>query len=132
MSSSDQITVPDPASRVVVTAKIAETSEVFAAVARGVAEVMHLPVAAVQRYDDDEETMTVIAAWSDRARPFQPGTRWPLHPSGLAARVRQTGRAAGTREYANRRGTFAAAARELGLHSVAAAPVIVDGAVRGW
>ena len=46
-------------------ARGAETGEVFAAVAREVAEVMHLPVAAVQRYEDDE-TMTVIAAWSDR------------------------------------------------------------------
>ena len=112
-------------------ARGAETSEVFAAVAREVAEVMDLPVAAVQRYDDDDETMTVIAAWCDRPHPFQPGTRWPLHPSGLAARVRQTGRAAGAGEYANRRGTFAAAVRELGLHSVAGAPIIVDGAVWG-
>jgi GAF domain-containing protein len=54
----------------------ADTGEVFAAVAREVAEVMHLPIAAVQRYDD--ETMTVIAAWSDRPHPFQPGTRWPF------------------------------------------------------
>jgi signal transduction histidine kinase len=112
-------------------ARGAETSEVFAAVAREVAEVMHLPVAAVQRYDDDDETMTMLAAWSDRPHPFQPGTRWPLHPSGLAARARQTGRAAGAGEYANRRGTFAAAVRALGLHSVAGAEIIVDGAVWG-
>ena len=112
-------------------ARGAETSEVFTAVAHEVAEVMHLPVAAVQRYDDDDETMTMLASWSDRPHPFQTGTRWPLHQSGLAARVRRTGRAAGADEYANRRGTFAAAARELGLHSVAAAPIIVDGAVWG-
>lgn len=111
-------------------ARGAETSEVFAAVAHEVAEVMHLPVAAVQRYDDDDET-TMLAAWSDRPHPFQPGTRWPVHPSGLAARVRQTGRADGAGEYANRRGVFAATARELGLHSVAGAPIIVDGAVWG-
>ena len=34
-----------------------------------VSEVMHLPVAAVQRYEDDGETATVIAAWSDRPAP---------------------------------------------------------------
>ena len=55
-------------------ARGAETEEVFAAVAREVAEVMHLPVAAVQRYEDDDTT-TVTAAWSDRPHPFQPGTR---------------------------------------------------------
>jgi signal transduction histidine kinase len=111
-------------------ARGAETDEVFAAVAREVAEVMHLPVAAVQRYEDDETT-TVTAAWSDRAHPFQPGTRWPYHPSGLAGRVRQTGRAGRVNDYSNRRGAFAARAREVGLRSVAGAPIIVDGAVWG-
>src|SRR4029077_4002154 len=81
----------------------AETWEVFAAVAREAAEVMHLPVAAVQRYEAGE-TMTVIAAWSDRAHPFQPGTRWPYHASGLAASVRQTGRAGRVVDYSHRRG----------------------------
>jgi signal transduction histidine kinase len=108
----------------------ADTGEVFAAVAREVSEVMHLPVAAVQRYENDETT-TVIAAWSDRPHPFQPGTRWPYHGSGLAACVRQTGRAGRVVDYSHRRGAFAAKAREVGLHSVAAAPIIVDGAVWG-
>jgi len=111
-------------------ARGAETEEVFAAVAREVAEVMHLPVAAVQRFEDDETT-TVTAAWSDRAHPFQPGTRWPYHPSGLGGRVRQTGRTGRVNDYSNRRGAFAAKARELGLRSVAGAPIIVDGAVWG-
>jgi len=111
-------------------ARGAETGEVFAAVAREVSEVMHLPVAAVQRYEDDE-TMTVIATWSDRPHPFQPGTRWPYHGSGLAARVRQAGRAGRVEDFSRRRGAFAARAREVGLHSVAAAPIIVDGAVWG-
>jgi signal transduction histidine kinase len=111
-------------------ARGAETEEVFTAVAREVAEVMHLPVAAVQRYEDDGTT-TVTAAWSDRPHPFQPGTRWPYHASGLGGRVRQTGRTGRVKDYSNRRGAFAAQARELGLQSVAGAPIIVDGAVWG-
>jgi signal transduction histidine kinase len=111
-------------------ARSAETGEVFAAVAREVSEVMHLPVAAVQRYEDDETT-TVTAAWSDRPHPFQPGTRWPYHASGLAAQVRQTGRAGRVEDYSRRRGAFAATARELGLNGVAGAPIIVEGAVWG-
>ena len=109
----------------------AETGEVFAAVAREVSEVMHLPVAGVQRYEDDGETMTVMATWSDRPHPFQTGTRWPYHVSGLAGRVRQTGRAGRVEDYSRRRGAFAAKARELGLSSVAGAPIIVDGIVWG-
>ena len=108
----------------------ADTGEVFAAVAREVSEVMHLPISAVQRYEDDETT-TVIAARSDRPHPFQPGTRWPYHASGLAARLRQTGRAGRVVDYSHRRGVFAARAREVGLHTVAAAPITVDGAVWG-
>jgi signal transduction histidine kinase/putative methionine-R-sulfoxide reductase with GAF domain len=111
-------------------ARGADTEEVFAAVAREVSAVMRLPVAAVQRYEDDE-TMTVIAAWSDRPHPYQPGTRWPYHASGLAGRVRQTGRAGRVVDYSHRRGAFAAKAREVGLHSVAAAPITVNGAVWG-
>jgi signal transduction histidine kinase len=109
----------------------ADTAEVFAAVAHKVSEVMHIPVAAVQRYDDDGETMTMLAACSDRPHPFQPGTRWPLHRSGLAGRVQRTGRAARAQDYTDRRGSFAAVARELGLQSVAGAPIIVNGAVWG-
>jgi signal transduction histidine kinase len=111
-------------------ARGAETGEVFAAVAREVAEVMHLPVAAVQRYEDDQTT-TVIAAWSDRPHRFQPGTRWPYHALGLAGRVRQTGHAGRVEDYSHRRGFFAGVAREVGLYSVAGAPIIVDGAVWG-
>ena len=111
-------------------ARGAETSEVFGAVADEVSEVMHLPIAAVQRYEDDE-TMTVVAARSDRPHPFEPGTRWSLHPSGLAARVRRTGTAGRSEGYGERRGAFAAAARQLGLDSVAGAPIMVDGAVWG-
>ena len=81
-------------------ARGAETGEVFAAVAREVAEVMHLPVAAVQRYEDEGETMTVIAAWSDRPHPFPPGTRSLVpSPQGWARRVRQTGRAGRVVDY---------------------------------
>jgi signal transduction histidine kinase len=111
-------------------ARGAETEEVFTAVAREVAEVMHLPVAAVQRYEDDDTT-TVTAAWSDRPHPFQPGTRWPYHTSGLGGRVRQTGHTGRVKDYSHRRGAFAAQARELGLQSIAGAPIIVDGTVWG-
>ena len=82
----------------------ADTGEVFAAVAREVSEVMHLPISAVQRYEDDETT-TVIADWSDRPHPFQPGTRWP-YPC-LGAR----GTTAADRSRGAGRGLFAPARR---------------------
>jgi signal transduction histidine kinase len=45
--------------------------------------------------------------------------------------VRQTGRAGRVEDFSRRRDAFAAKARELGLHSAAAAPITVDGAVWG-
>jgi signal transduction histidine kinase len=108
----------------------AQTDEVFAAVAHEVAEVMHLPIGAVLRYEQDN-TMIVVAARSDRPHPFEPGTRWPIRYPGVAAQVQQTGHAARSQDYANRPGTFAAKAREVGLRSIVAAPIIVDGAVWG-
>ena len=110
-------------------ARGAQTGEVFAAVAHEVADVMHLPIGAVLRYEQDE-TMTVVAARSDRPHPFETGTRWPIRP-GVAAQVRQTGRPARSQDYANRSGAFAAKARESGLRSIVAAPIIVDGVVWG-
>ena len=108
----------------------AQTGEVFAAVAHEVAEVMHLPIAAVLRYDEDE-AMTVVAARSDRPHPFEPGSRHPFPPAGVAARVRQTGRPARSQDYENRRDAFGAQARAVGLRGIVAAPIIVNGAVWG-
>jgi signal transduction histidine kinase len=108
----------------------AQTGEVFAAVAHEVAEVMHLPIAAVLRYDEDE-TMTVVAARSDRPHPLQPGTRHPFPRAGVAERVRHTGRPARSEGYENRRDAFGAQARAVGLHSLVGAPIIVNGAIWG-
>jgi hypothetical protein len=53
----------------------AQASEVFATVVRQVAEVMHLPVAAVQRYDDDavdnRERRAANACWLRHASCLQ-------------------------------------------------------------
>jgi uncharacterized protein YoaH (UPF0181 family) len=47
-------------------ARGASSTEVFAAVAQEVAQVMHLRNAAVCRLDDDGAAMTVLAVWGDR------------------------------------------------------------------
>jgi signal transduction histidine kinase len=111
-------------------ARGAQTREVFAAVAHEVSEVMHLPIAAVLRFDEDE-AMTVVAARSDRPHPFEPGTRHPFPPDGVGVRVRLTGRPARSQDYENRRDAFGAKAREVGLRSIVAAPIVVNGAVWG-
>jgi hypothetical protein len=71
----------------------APSAEVFSAVAREVAEVMHLPMVGVSRYDSDG-LMTVIATCSDRPHVLHPGTRWPLDGPSMIAQVHKTGRPA--------------------------------------
>ena len=108
----------------------APSAEVFSAVAQEVAEVMHLPMVGVYRYDSDG-LMTVIATWSDRPHVFQPGTRWPLGGRSMVAQVQRTGRPARVEDYADLPGALAAGARESSLNASAGAPIIVNGSVWG-
>ena len=108
----------------------APPAEVFSAVAREVAEVMHLPMVGVYRYDSDG-LMTVIATSSDRPHVLHPGTRWPLDGQSMIAQVRKTGRPARVEDYRDLPGALAAGARKSGLNATAGAPIIVDGAVWG-
>jgi signal transduction histidine kinase len=108
----------------------AASREVFSAVVREVARVMHLPMVVVCRYDGDG-MMTVIAAWSDRPHLLQPGTRWPLDGESMAARVKWTGRPARIEDYTGLPGELAAGARASGLNATAGAPIVVNGCVWG-
>jgi GAF domain-containing protein len=108
----------------------APSPEVFSAVAQEVAQVMHLPMVGVYRYDSDG-LMTVIATVSDRPHVLQPGTRWPLDGQSMVAQVQRTGRPARVEDYTNLPGALAAGARESGLNATAGAPIIVDGSVWG-
>jgi signal transduction histidine kinase len=107
----------------------APPAEVFAAVAREVADVMRLPMVAVFRYDSD--SMATVVANSDRPRVLKPGTRWPLDGPSMIAQVHKTGRPARIEDYTNLPGPLAAGARESGIGATAGAPIIVDGSVWG-
>src|SRR3954465_14987858 len=78
----------------------AAPAEVFSAVAREVAEVMHLPMVGLYRYDSDG-LMTVVATWSDRPHLLQPGTRWPIDGTSMVGQVQTTGRPARIEDYAD-------------------------------
>src|SRR3954470_12187824 len=108
----------------------APSAEVFSAVAQEVAQVMHLPMVGVYRYDRDG-LMTVVATWSDRPHVLHPGTRWPLDGESMVAQVQRTGRPARVEDYTDLPGALAAGARESRLNASAGAPIVVDGAVWG-
>jgi GAF domain-containing protein len=109
----------------------APSTEVFEALAREVAQVLQLPNAAVCRYDEAGETMTVVAVWGSRPHSFHPGSRWELDGPSVAREVLRTGRPIRVEDYADLPGALAAEARERGFDRVAGAPIIVDGRVWG-
>jgi PAS domain S-box-containing protein len=106
-------------------------AEVFGAVAREVAAVMHLPMASVGRYDDDGAAVTVVGAGGDRPGLFQAGRRWPLDGPSIAERVLRTGRPARFEDYTDIPGTIAAACRGIGFQVGVGAPIVVDGELWG-
>ncbi|MEY2484133.1 MAG: hypothetical protein QOK24_2661, partial [Verrucomicrobiota bacterium] len=108
----------------------AASAEVFAAIAREVAEVVGLPLVVVWRYEHGR-AVTGVGAWGERPHPFQPGSHWPLDGPSICARVLQTGRAARIDDFGGIPGTIARAARETGICACAGAPIIVDGEVWG-
>jgi signal transduction histidine kinase len=114
----------------------ASSTEVFDAVAREVAQVLHLANAAVCRYDDegrDDEcpVMTVLSIWGEHTYNFGTGSRWPLDGPSVSLQVLRTGRPARFEDYTDLPGRVAAEAREYGFNRVAGAPIIVDGRVWG-
>jgi signal transduction histidine kinase len=112
-------------------ARGASSTEVFEAVAREVAQVLHLPNTAVGRYDDEGTVMTLLAVCGKHPAIFKPGTRWPLDGRSMSLEVLRTGRPARVEDYTDLPGALAAAARDHGFNRVAGAPIIVDGRVWG-
>src|SRR3954468_5220011 len=108
----------------------APSQHVFASVAREVGTVLRLPLVQMSRYESDG-TATVIGAWSERPHPFRPGTRWSLDDLTVSAQVRKTGCPARLDDVSGVPGEIAEAVRQIGIRSVAGAPIVVNGRVWG-
>jgi signal transduction histidine kinase len=106
------------------------SADVFAAIAREVASVLRLSHVEMSRFEPDGSAV-VIGAWSERADPFEAGTRWALGARTVSRLVRDTGRPARLDDYAELPGAIAAAARDAGIRCGAGAPIIVDGKTWG-
>ena len=109
----------------------APSSEVFEAVAKEVAQVLHLRNAWVCRFEDNGTVITMLAVVGFRPDTFHPGSRWPLDGPSVAREILRTGRAQRVDVDADLPGTLAAEARKGGFTRVAGAPIIVDGRVWG-
>ena len=109
----------------------ASSAEMCEAVAREVAQVMHVPLVAVTRYDDDGANLTLVAVWSHEPHTLQPGMRLPVEPGSLSAKVLQTGRPERVDDYTDLEGEIGEATRESGLERTAGAPIVLDERIWG-
>jgi GAF domain-containing protein len=105
----------------------ASPSELFAAVAEGIATVFGLGTVTLDRYDAGFTTTLAQC----RAPMFPVGTRWPLDGESLSATVLETGRPARLDDYTGLEGTIAKAIREVGTRSTVGVPIVVEGRVWG-
>ncbi|HVN61662.1 MAG TPA: GAF domain-containing protein [Gaiellaceae bacterium] len=103
-------------------------SDLFAAVARAVAQAIEADAISVERIDADRST-TVIASLD--APRFPIGSRWPLDEPGLHASVITSGRPVRIDDVSVLSGATGAALRESAIRSLVAAPIVVSGGLWG-
>ena len=103
-------------------------SDLFAAVARAVAQAVDADAIAVERIDADRSA-TVIASLD--APRFPIGSRWALVEPGLHASVMTSGRPVRVADASVLGGARGAALRDSAIRSLVAAPIVVSGALWG-
>jgi PAS domain S-box-containing protein len=104
----------------------AAPAAVFDAVTREVAEVLDVSAVSLTRYEDD---MLLVVAHHG-AGYVGIGDRFPVGGENVTSIVLRTGRTARVDDYAQATGEIGAVARDSGVRSAVAAPVVVDG--RTW
>jgi signal transduction histidine kinase len=111
-------------------ARGAPPSELFAAVAYEVAQVTGSALVQIQRFDPDD-MVTVAGAWGAAPHPFQPGTRWSLEGSQIAAPIKRSGRPVRIDDFGEGGGPIRDGVRKTGIRGGAGAPIVVDGELWG-
>jgi signal transduction histidine kinase len=106
--------------------------EVFSAVSEEVGRLFGSDTAAVVRFEHDPPA--IVAVGAGRSIPGIPiGTRWELGDGLASTEVYRTGRSArvDAMDWSSVSGPVAASARRLGLVSLVASPIIVEGRLWG-
>jgi signal transduction histidine kinase len=104
--------------------------EVFAAVTEEIGQLLSVVSAALARYEPDG-TVTSVAASGLAVGGFPVGSRLRVGGKNLMTTVFETGRPARSDDYANATGTIGVLARETGLRSSVATPIVVEGRLWG-
>src|SRR4051794_15498910 len=116
-------------------ARAPASEQLFSVVAREVASVLDVPGVIVTRYDADGTARTLGQAFgpdlAGAERFLGIGTQMPREPGSLAAQVFDTHDPARVDDFSTSPGMVGELAREAGLGSGCAGPIVVNGAVWG-
>jgi len=111
-------------------ARGAAPEQVFAAVTEEYAQLVPVDAAAMARLEPDG-TLLYVASWG-RAVDFLPvGSRWTPDGKNIASAVLETGRPIRVESQAGATGSLADLVREMGIGSLVATPVVVEGRLWG-
>jgi PAS domain S-box-containing protein len=104
----------------------AASPEVFAAIAREVAQVLGMALVVIWRLEAGRPA-TVVGAWGYRPHAFQAGTTWPVEERTAAALLPEIGRPARVEDFGEVGGMIPEAIVEAGIRSGTGAAIVVDG-----
>jgi signal transduction histidine kinase len=111
-------------------ARGATPDQVFAAVTEEYAQLVPVDAAGMARLEPDG-TLLYVAIWG-RAADFIPvGSRWTLDGQNIVTDVLETGRSVRVESQAGATGSIADLVRDVGVRSLIATPVVVEGRLWG-
>ncbi len=105
-------------------------TEVFAAVAQEVGQVLGTDGTNIVRLDPDGAVTVLTRAGDDHAE-LPVGSRWKPEPPLAVAVALRTGRPARCDDYSHAPGEYGDAVRRIGLRSAVATPIVVEGRLWG-
>lgn len=106
------------------------SAEVFAALAREAGRLLNAEIANIARYEADD-TMTVMAGWSERGGHMPVGGQFAIEGLNLATLVSRTLRPARIDNYQDAPGSIAAFLEARGIRAGVGCPIVVDGRLWG-
>jgi GAF domain-containing protein len=107
----------------------ASSHDLFAAVAREVADVLGIPVVGLHRFEADG-TFTMMGIAGETS--FTVGSRWPVEDEGLAGMILAGGSPARKDDYAAMPGPLGEAVRDDTMISTVGVPIVVEGDIWGF
>jgi signal transduction histidine kinase len=108
----------------------AGSAEVFAGIAREVAQVLGMALVVIWRYEPDRPA-TVVGAWGDRPHPFEAGSTWEVEERTAARLLPEVGRPTRIEDFLEIGGRIPDAIGQTGIRSGTGAAIVIDGELWG-